>query len=690
MLHTRQPFYLTYLLMGMVMFLATLPSMAQAPKPDSLHRLLEKATDKTQIAKLRIELCKIYAKNNPTEAIKNGQEAIEILKKLSEPALLAQAYSNLSGVHRFQGDFEKALQYLLEARKIYETTADQAGIAATYNAIGIIHYYQKDYQQALSNYYKAIDIAEKNKDQKNYSASLNNVGNIYFLQRKYNEALQAFNTALSINQSLGNLEFVANNMSNIASIFLEQKNYDKAKDQYEKALDIHKSINNQEGVAATLLLLANIEQILSNTDKATQLAEQSLEIAQKKGFKTIIRDAGLMLANLYATQKAYEKAFNIYKYANAYQDSLLNQASRDEVLQMQFKYELEKNQSKINMLDLENKQITFIRNSLAVGFAFFAILAYVLFVNYREKRQQAILLGRANAEINQKNEVLLQQNEIIEQKSRDIDSSIHYARRIQDTILPLRQKIKDALPEHFIYWRPRDIVSGDFYWFSETTPEPIFAIDPNLPAKASVFKGFTPEKQIIAAVDCTGHGVPGAFMSMLGSTLLNDIVNQRGIIEPDIILNELHIGIRTALKQKQTNNFDGMDITLCVIDKENRILEFAGAHNPLIYFQEGQLFELPADKEGIGGIVKDKDRAFTKHTLAIPAPTTFYMFSDGYKDQMGGPLNKKIMLRGFKEILQSIHDMPMVTQEELLHQRFQEWIGKEAQIDDILVIGIKV
>lgn len=255
------------------------------------------------------------------------------------------------------------------------------------------------------------------------------------------------------------------------------------------------------------------------------------------------------------------------------------------------------------------------------------------------------------------------------ENNEKIMDSIAYGQRIQEAMLPSKEAIQKVLPESFILLRPKDVVSGDFYWFEQ---------------KAN--------KYLLAAIDCTGHGVPGAFMSMIGNDILNGIVIQNNITEADIILNKLHRGVRAALKQHSTENKDGMDLALCVIDFEQNTLEYAGAFNSMIMFRDGEMEIVPANKFPIGGWYRpDEDRRFDKHCIKIDRPTTFYIFSDGYADQIGGPRNRKFMVGRFRRLLQEIHREPMAKQQKILEKEMKHWLGnKRKPVDDVLVIGFKI
>jgi len=263
---------------------------------------------------------------------------------------------------------------------------------------------------------------------------------------------------------------------------------------------------------------------------------------------------------------------------------------------------------------------------------------------------------------------LMKSKEELEEKNNKLTASITYARRIQSAMLPADENIVGYLPEFFILFKPRDIVSGDFYWFENIG-----------------------QKSIIAAVDCTGHGIPGAFMSMMANEILNEIVIARNIIEPDKILNELHKRVRIALRQKESDNSDGMDIAICSIDTVDKIVEFAGAGNPIIYINRDERNIIKGDKKSIGGIQREDERIFTKHTIVYEQPTEFYIYSDGYQDQLGGPERRKFMAVNFQRLLSEIHRESMAEQKKRLEDRFVEWISDQyEQVDDILVIGFRL
>jgi serine phosphatase RsbU (regulator of sigma subunit) len=262
-------------------------------------------------------------------------------------------------------------------------------------------------------------------------------------------------------------------------------------------------------------------------------------------------------------------------------------------------------------------------------------------------------------------ELAKSQKQEIEVQNKNITASINYAKRLQEAMLPLAEQICKTFPQSFILYKPKDIVSGDFYWFSE--------------------KG---GKQILIVADCTGHGIPGAFMSILGLSIIHQLINLLGINSPELILYELNNGIRTILRQEANKLHEGMDIAICVVDRKNNILEYAGAHRPLYYVQDRIVTEIKGDRLYVGG--GQEERIFTKYTVDISKPTSFYLFSDGYQDQYGEDSGKKLGAKFFKEMLFELHQLPAKEQGVILEERFEFWRGKEKQIDDVLVMGVQL
>jgi len=278
-------------------------------------------------------------------------------------------------------------------------------------------------------------------------------------------------------------------------------------------------------------------------------------------------------------------------------------------------------------------------------------LVYFIWINYRNKKRA--------------NELLRAQRDQIAYQKKHITDSIDYAEKIQRAILPSLELFTDKL-EHFVLFKPRDIVSGDFYWVEQVGG-----------------------KYVIITADCTGHGVPGAFMSMLGVSLLNEIILTKRITRPDEILNTLRSKIIEALKQEKGSVLkDGMDMTVCLLNPQSNVLLFSGANNPLYHIRKGELIQIKGDKMPVA--IHEIMNPFTLHELTLEKGDAFYTFSDGYADQFGGPLQKKFLARNLRKLLLSIQDTPMIDQGGILDQTFEEYRKDLEQIDDVVVTGVRI
>ena len=316
--------------------------------------------------------------------------------------------------------------------------------------------------------------------------------------------------------------------------------------------------------------------------------------------------------------------------------------------------ELELESARI-LIDVQKSKIKIQSKVLYLSFGGLVILLgllSVIYLHYREKSRT---------------------NRLLETKNKKIIDSINYARRIQQSILIGEKEIQKFLPESFIYYCPKDIVSGDFYWFSELNG-----------------------KLVIGVVDCTGHGVPGAFMSLIGNTLLNQIVNEKRILDPAVILNHLHADVLKVLHQEESDNQsqDGMEIALCIIDRKHDTMEYAGAMIPLYLVHNNVLNVISADTQSIGGKTlrpgKGNTLHFTSQTIPLQKNTCIYMFTDGYMDQFGGANNKKFNTTNFKQLLLGIQKMDMKDQKDAIHVAMQNWKKTYHQIDDMLIAGFKI
>lgn len=321
-----------------------------------------------------------------------------------------------------------------------------------------------------------------------------------------------------------------------------------------------------------------------------------------------------------------------------------------------------------------------IRRNVDIAIGVFALLIGIfilfLFRTIKERNRKNEELKEKNNEISMiaenlslANHEVSEQKYVIDKKNKSIIDSLNYAKRIQTTILPSKTYIRQFLQDFFVFFRPRDIVSGDFYWFHQNISE-------------------GGSKIVIVIADCTGHGVPGAFMSLIGATLLNKIIKDNGEFNPAEILRKLDLAIQHDLRQKDTGNMDGMDAVICVIDVKEKNMLFSGAKNPIFYVQDDKPFFIKGSKEAVGG--EQDEHHYTLHEIDLTKKTMFYLYSDGFQDQFSGKTGKKYMSKNFRDLLFRIHHLPLDKQLEALKSALFDWQEEEAQVDDILVFGAKI
>ncbi len=682
---------------------------------DSLEKLLNKAPEDTNKVILLGDLCWELGPIKPSRALDYGQQALDLSKKLAYKKGIIQSLSDIGASYKQLGNFKKSLEFYNECLKLKINNRDSISIIGTYQNIAVNHTLLGNFPQALSTYYDALSMARNSGLIPYQAVILNNIGTLYRKTGKYNEALSYYNEALVILEKIDNKIEMANVINNMASIYeAEFNDKDKALAYYEKSFKMFEALKNNAGMAScannlgriylkmndfrkaeqyfdySLLLrqelkdkngiiitmdaLAELYFKKGNILKALEYQKEILSIAKQIGSKTITKDSYKHLSDYYFQMNDLPMAYQNLQLYLKMNDSIYNEENSKQMVQMQSLYETEKKEQQIELLNkdkaLQNAEIkkqNTVRNYLS-GIIFLALLlGAAIFKGYKHQQHNNRKLTSLNEEINLSKQEIEFQKAKLEEKNKDITDSINYAQQIQQAILPFEDRFKSNFKnDYFINFKPRDIVSGDFYWCTEK--------------EGKVF---------LAVVDCTGHGVPGAFMSMVGSAALTNIVIEKGIVKADEILSQLNIDIRKALNQEQGINRDGMDMVLCVIDKEEKKVHFSGAMNPLYLIQKNELIEIKANKVPIGG-AQTTEKTFTSHTISIETQTTLYLTTDGYSDQFGGEQGKKYKSSNFKKLLLSMQDKTMQEQSQLLNSSFENWKGDLEQLDDVCIIGVKI
>jgi tetratricopeptide (TPR) repeat protein len=689
------------------------PSFATPSQKDSLEKVLIGQKDTVRIKTLLL-LAQADPEQDSAVVMKYIREARDLSKEKNFAKGLAEADNQAGRQYYLRGAYGQALEHYKSAIISYEKIHDLKGLASVYTNIGVTYKDEGNLSVAAGYYLKAMELCEKIGDKKNLASNLNNMGVIYRSQKNYVKAIECYRRSRQLKLELGNRKGTFSNLSNIGSAYELMKNSDSALYYYDEALKIAEEfkmrlgietisgniglvysgqgrnteamsyfnkalklateLDDKEGIAYCHLYIATAYRGMKNYSMAIDHLFRSLDVAIQIGSLDRQKEAYEGLAESYGLMNDHKNAYKYHQLYSITKDSLLSVESSKQITEMQTRYETEKKEKQIELLnkdkslhevamqkkEVEIRQKNMQRNMLVAGLILVLALAVVSISAFRQKQKANAILEA------QKQEIAVQKN-IVEEQHKEIKDSIRYAQKIQEAMLPFKERIQKHLDEFFILYKPKDIVSGDFYWFYETNG-----------------------LKIISVIDCTGHGVPGAFMSMIGNELLNDIVGKRGITDPGTILHELHKGIRFALKQEETGGQDGMDLVICTINNDKSIVQFAGAMNPLYVVQHGELKIIKGDKSLIGGVEKDQSGSFTTHTIPVVHPTMIYLTTDGYADQFGGPAGKKFKYKQMEELMLKIHDLDMAEQQRVLDETIESWKGALDQVDDITMVGIRV
>jgi serine phosphatase RsbU (regulator of sigma subunit) len=699
---------------------------------DSLLLKLQYAQDTSSKIDLYFKIANYYynKERNSKEAEKYLLEAKKTAEESGKPIFIIRANNELGVHYRNLSKYSEALQRHKEAYRVSVEAENKTWIAKSLNNIGVVYRRLDDHSKAADYHLKALKVAEEIKDTFSISVSENSLGNIYSLNGRYEEALIYFNKALQLSKALKNPLGQAINYNNIGEVYEFSGDYDKAKEFYTKSLDINKQLKNEKGIAICLNALGKILLytgypitayknfseaaiidkkigdkkfiadsyinlgralvMLKKYDEAKQCINQGIKIAQEIKSKIHFQLAYEELSRIFKERNNYKTALLYYEKSTLYKDSILNEQNARHLATIQTIFETEKIEKENQILrqkqeinDKEYKRQKYFNYSLTLGLFLSMVLIVVVYLSLLTKRRANRLLSAQKDEIEFQKEKIVQQTKNIETKNKNLEDayqiienyiskitdSIRYAEQIQKSILPDMERLNGVFQETFTFYKPKDIVSGDFYWF--TVKE---------------------DRIFIALADCTGHGVPGAFMSIIGIDLLNQIVKQQGCEEPDKILSFLNNELREKLRKGKEELIlkDSMDIAFCIINRKTREVTYSGALIPLFIVNDGEVSEIKPNHTSLGTSNRIFNKEFRVHKFTLQPEGWLYLSTDGYFDQFGGENHKKFMRTRFLEFLLKINNLPANIQKEETEKQFESWMGRNEQLDDVLVWGIKV
>ena len=579
----------------------------------------------------------------------------------------AAALNNIGYDADNKGNVIKATEYYTKALTLREKAGDISGIAESTNNLGSLCSFQNDTKKSIYYYAKAVRLYQAIGDKKGAAESLNNLGSAYNNLDKVDSAIMLNMQALSMQKEIGEELGMAGSYNNLGTCYLDKRDTLKAIEYYTKALKINEELENKTGITSVLNNLGDIYFDRNDIKKAQVLAIRAIQLAQGLGYPNEIGNSARLLYRIYKKQNNSAKALDMYILFKQMRDSVtgleqVRATTSAEYTYKEFQQSLEQEKQSAIATEERKKQQLFM---LLIAFIALAtgVIAILVYKNLQRYKKAKLLIEK--------------QKELVEEKQKEILDSIRYAKRIQDAVLKEQEHISAHLPGHFVLFQPKDIVSGDFYWSIEKD-----------------------NYWYVAAADCTGHGVPGAFLTILGTSFLNELNATDTLLTPAEILDKLRSRMIAELSvtNKETNETkDGMDISLARLNLSTKELMWAGANNPLWITsvinqaadkKEYKLIEVPAHKQPIG--FYPTLTPYPNHVIELKKGDTFYLFTDGYADQFGGEKGKKLKYKAIKELLLNAADEPMENQKNILLQYFIKWKGNYEQTDDVCIIGINI
>lgn len=606
-----------------------------------------------------------------TRALYFFRKAYAVYHTLNLPDKKIEAIIGVSRAFMLKDETDSAMNMILQELK--RVQGNNLYEAVLYNRAGVIFKELKDDVKAMGYLKKAdqkFPAAEKLSGQFLISRIDNdkNLGVLYRNRKSFDTALFYLNRSLQEAERIHNDRWIGIDLNSLGILYNEIGNYPKAIECLERSVKLKVDADNKIGIATSYGNLGNLYQKIHNYKKAEEYYVSEYQLANETKDLKGLGEASKNLYELYDAMQQPQRAYPFLKEAFKARDSIYKFNIASESARLEAIYENEKKSKEIELSNFKNEELNKnlelknrTQNMLITGALLLLIfLAWALW-SYRGKRQ-------ANQELNRKNSEISQQKILAEHQNKEILDSINYAQKIQSAILPRETEFRERFGDAFVMFRPKHIVSGDFYWISEKGRDIFYA-----------------------TADCTGHGVPGGFMSMLASSLLNEIVNESHIHEPAEVLNALRQRIIQALKQKGEvgENKDGMDMSFCRFHRDSRTLTVAGANNAVWIVRQGELEIMKADKFPVG-ISSGELKPFTQKESVLGPGTMIYTFTDGYPDQFGGEKGKKFMYKQFQELLLCNHALSCEEQSRALEKGFRNWKGSLEQVDDICVIGVRV
>jgi len=611
-----------------------------------------------------------YKKSKFKLAYELGEETLPLAIQLNNSDAIAECKMYMGMCAGRLGDFKKALAFYHQALPAFEANHNIAMQMKLYSNIAGVYFDQLDYKTAIDYFKKTLEMAMQKNDNKVIGQTYNNIGSALSNLKNEKEAKEYYLKAVKVNTLSNNKHNLGYNYMNLASSELTENNIEKAKEYNKVALEIFTEFKDPYSIVSCLAVDADIFISEKKYKQAVDVMERAIKICDKTGSPLLMERTYKQMADCYELTGDLKRSIFYMRKFVSIKDSIINDEIREEVTKKQLYYEFDKKRladsldasakQKYLQQEVENnkRSASLQRNVSIISLLSLLIVGILAFYIYRglKKNKQA-------------SKIIEEQKRIVEGKNTEILDSISYAKRIQSAILPSSKMVKEHFKDSFILYKPKDIVAGDFYWMEIISQQ-----------SAS-------DLILFAAADCTGHGVPGALVSVVCHNALNRSVREYGFTDPGKILDKTKDLVISEFEKSEEEVLDGMDISLCVLNTKTMQLNWAGANNPMWVIRKNEIIEFKPDKQPIGKF--ESAKPFTTQTFTLQPNDCIYTFTDGYQDQFGGEGAKKFKASKFKELLLSVNAFSMEEQAGLIDKAFYDWKGGLEQVDDICVIGIR-
>ncbi len=644
---------------------------------DECIKMATASKNKAKLAFCLSSIGEVYKQQaDNVKALDYFNQSIKVAKEIDDQNDISDCYGSIAEIYDIEAEHALALEYFNMAVQIDKDIDNREGLDYEYVGMGNIYREERDFKNALKYYTAGLDLAKEVDDKGLFNQSLLLIGKVYRDQGNYVEALNYYNRVVGLATKIDDDENLANSWFNIGEVYSKLEDNTEGLKYYQQSLDIARRTKAKDLIAQCLYSMGAIYVKTNEVQKAKQYADESLKISKESNEPVSIQNAAKLYSEAAKMLGDYKTALDMHELFVKTKDSASNIEEVKKFATVEYNSkedQLKSEEQKTKAIfvaeqaknEAELKRQKTLRYAFTIGFMLVLVFMGIIYRGLQQNKKKTIIISRQKEEVDQQRMLTEKQKALVEEKNKEVYDSITYAKRLQDAILPPVQFIEQHLPESFVMYKPKAIIAGDFYWMEK--------VGDNI---------------LIAAADCTGHGVPGALVSVVCSNALNRAVKEFNLLEPGKILDKVRDLVLQTFERSTSDVKDGMDISLSSINLVTGEMKWSGANNPLWYLHNNELKEIAPDKQPIGK--HDRPTPFTTHSVNLAKGDTVYLFSDGYADQFGGEKGKKFKYRQLQTKLVEMATLNLKEQGSALHGIFEDWKGMLEQVDDVLMIGIRV